>query len=338
MDFTKNVKEMNSIKKVSLSIDSLFRQNYSSTNTSNYVFQLPSPIENVLSMKISAVEIPNFWYMFSSLQRNNEFIITVYNYKIKNNNNIAHIQSTVYPITFPEGNYVNIDFVNFMNAYFLNIEGGLKNIVVEIDVNTGKTIFRARHKIDDAFIPCPFDSTTPYYSPDFYFTLDFRIPDIERPIYRNMGWTLGFTREFYLVLGENTFSTNFIPNTLTNPNHVITFHAYCKSEGTYGNSLYNYIFLDIEDNNKSFTSNEIISCLPDCYVKGNNIIARITVNTTSNSINLTSAADDISKTREYYGPVTISNLHIRLLDKFGELIELNGNNYSFLIEFTTIIV
>jgi len=323
-------------KKVSVSIDSLFRQNYSSTNTSDFPFYLPTPIENVTSIKITAVEIPNFWYMFSSSHRNNEFIITIYNYNIKNNNNITHIQSTIYPIIFPEGNYVNIDFVNFMNAYFLNIGGGLNYIVVEIDVNTGKTIFRARHKIDDSMMPSPFDSTTPYYSSDFYFTLDFRLPDLERPIYRNMGWTLGYTKEFYLVLGEQSFSTYFIPNTLTN--RVIIFNAYCKSEGSYGNSIYNYIFLDIEDGNKSFTSNEILSCLPDCYVKGNNIIARITVNTASNSINLTSAADAISKSREYYGPVTISILHIRLLDKFGEIIELNGNNYSFLIEFTTILL
>jgi hypothetical protein len=328
---------MDNIKKVSLSIDSLFRQNYSDTNTSDYLLQLPSPIENVLSMKIAAIEIPNFWYMFSSLNRNNEFIITVYNYVIKIDNiTTTTIQYTSYPIIFPEGNYVNVDFVNFINAYFLNIGGGLNYIIVEIDVNTGKTIFRARHKIDDTTMPSPFDSSTPYYCGDFYFALDFRLPDLERPIYKNMGWAMGYTKDFYLVLPEQSFSTYFIPNTITN--HLITFDAYCKSEGSYGNSIYNYIFLDIDDNNKSFTSNEIISCLPNCYVRGNNIIARITVNTASNSINLTTSADDISKTREYYGPVKISNLHIRLLDKFGELIDLNGNNYSFLIEFTTIIL
>jgi len=334
MDFINN----NSIKKVSLSIDSLFRQNYSSTNSSDYTFNLPTPMQNVLSMKITAVEIPNFWYMFSSFKRNNEFTITVHNYKIKDNLQTRLVEKMIYPIIFPEGNYLNIDFVNFINAYFLNIGEGLNFIVVEIDINTGKTIFRARHKIDDSLMTSPFDLNTPYYSPDFYFTLDFRIQDIERPIYKNFGWMLGYTKEFYLVLATNSFSTYFIPNTLTPSNRIITFNAYCKSESSYGTSVYNYIFLDLDDNNTSFTSNEILSCLSYSYINSNNIIARITVNTSSNSINLTSAADDISKKREYYGPVTISTLHIRLLDRFGEIIELNGSDFSFLIEITQVII
>jgi len=331
------IKDSISIKKISLSIDSLFRQNYQGSNASDFGIQLPTPIENVLSMKITAVEIPNFWYTFSSSHRSNEFIITTYNYIIKDiDNNPILIRSSVYPIVLPEGNYLNIDFVNLMNAYFLNIGGGLNYMVVEIDVNNGKTIFRARHIIDDSLMPSPYDQSTPYYSSGFYFTMDFRLPDIERPVYRNMGWTLGYTKEFYLVTHENSFSSNYIPNTLNTTNHVVTFNAFCRSESSYGSSINNYIFLDLADNNKNFTSDEIISCLPNSYLKGNNIIARITVNSSSNSINLTSAADAISKTREFYGPVTISGFHVRLIDKFGEILQLNGNDFSFLIEFTTI--
>jgi hypothetical protein len=329
-----------SITKVSLSIDSLFRQNYDNTNASNFVFVLPAPIQNVLSMKITAIEIPNFWYVFSSANRSNECIITVYNYKIKiGNNTITHVPSTSYPIVFPEGNYVHVDFVNIMTAYFTNIGGGLNYIVVEIDVNTGKTIFRARHKIDSTLLPSPFDTSTPYYSPDFYYTLDFRLQDeVERPLYKNMGWTLGYTKEFYLVTSQNSFSTLFIPNTLATPNHIVEFKAYCRSESTYGNSLFNYIFLDIDDYNKSFSSDEIISCLPNEYLEGNNIIARIMVNSTSNYINFTTASDAIIKTRKYFGPVTISAMNIRLLDKFGDILQLNGNDFSLLIEFTTSVV
>jgi hypothetical protein len=76
-----------------------------------------------------------------------------------------------------------------------------------------------------------------------------------------------------------------------------------------------------------------MSCLPRKYLQGNNIIARISVSSNSNSINFTSASDSIMKSRTYFGPVDISKLNIRLLDKFGELIEMNGNDFSFLIEF-----
>jgi len=288
-------------------------------------------------MKISAVEIPNFVYMFSSAKRETEFKITVYNYKIRNDTTTEIVNSTEYPIIIPEGNYLNVDFVNMINAYFLDRGGGLNYMILEIDVNSGKTIFRARHPIDDKSLPSPFDPSTPFYSPTFYFSLDFRIPDVERPIYRNLGWILGFKKEFYLVTPDKKLSTFFIPNSLDviNNNEII-FFAYCKSEGTYGNTLDNYIFLDIEDNNKNYSSDEIKTYLPGKYLKGDNILARITIDSTANSINFTSAADYITKTREYHGPVTISALKIKLFDKHGEILELNGNDFSFLIEFTTI--
>jgi hypothetical protein len=325
-----------SLKIVSLSIDSLFRDKSPNTSSSSFILNLPEPIENVLSMKITSVEIPNFLYMFSSEKRNNEFIITTYNYKFRDNNNdIITVPSSTYIIVFPEGNYLNIDFVNLINAYFINVGGGLDYIILEIDVNTGKTIFRARHQIDDALLPAPYDITTPFFSDNFYFSLDFRVSGIERPIYMNMGWTLGYTKDFYLVSYEKKSSTLFIPNKLITTNNNITFNSFCKSESSYGSSIYNYFFLDLEDNNKNFTSDEILSYLPNSYLQGNNIIARITLHTSPNSINFTTASDCISKTRNYYGSVKINRLNIRLIDRFGYTLDLNGNDFSFLIEFTT---
>lgn len=323
------------VNTLSLSVDSLFRENYNTTSSSNYTFNLPEPISNVISMKVTAIEIPNFWYMFSSNKRNNEFKIKVYNYKYQDaNENMIDVPSTEYHIIFPNGNYQNIDFVNYLTAYFNNIKGGLAYIIVEIDVNTGKTIFRARHPIDDSTKPSPYDLQTPFYSSNFYFTLDFRLSDnLERPIFKNMGWVLGFIKPFYIVNFDNKYETHFIPNDLDTINQIVTFNAYCKSESSYGNSINNYIFLDLDDFNKSFTLDEIMSCLPRKYLQGNNIIARISVNSISNSINFTTGSDSIMKSRTYFGPVEISKLNIRLLDKFGELIEMNGNDFSFLIEF-----
>lgn len=285
------------INSLSLSVDSIFRENYNTTSSSNFTFILPEPITNVISMKITAIEIPNFWYMFSSKKRNNQFKITVYNYKYQDlNENIISVPSTEYHIIFPDGNYQNIDFVNFLTAYFNNIKGGLEYIIVEIDVNNGKTIFRARNAIDDSTRPSPYDLTTPFYSSNFYFTLDFRLSDnLERPIFKNMGWVLGFIKPFYIVNFDNVYETHFIPNDLNTPNRLVTFNGYIKSESSYGNSINNYVFLDLDDFNKSFTLDEIMSCLPHSYLQGNNIIARISVNSTSNAINFTTASDAIMK-------------------------------------------
>ena len=322
-------------KKLSVSIDSLFRQNYYTTEGSNFLYTLPSPIKNVIKMSITALEIPHFWYQYNNKTKSNEFTITVFNYKITDPTNSSNppidVPSTTYVITMPDGNYMNVDMVNFLMNYFTNVGEGLAYMFVEIDVNSGTTVFRARHPTDSRVLPSPFDPTNPYYSPTFYFTLDFRVQsDPERPIYKNFGWSMGFNKPFYTIMAHNTYSTRF-----TNLSKAeVVYNAFVESEMGFGSSFHNYIFLDIDDFNKGFSNDNIISCLPDSYLVGNNIIARITITSGSNSINLSSAADAILKSREYYGPVTISQLNIRLLDRYGDVIDINRNDMSFLIEFT----
>jgi hypothetical protein len=323
-------------KTVSLSIDTVFRDDYYNTVSSNFVLNLPEPIENVIQTSISAIEIPNFWYHYSEIEGTNDFTIIVNNYKAADPLNASNppvlIDKSVYIIKLPDGNYNDVDMVNFLNNYFTNIGGGLAYIVVNIDINSGKTIFRARTPTDSKILPGPFDPTTPYYSPSFSYTLDFRsvtFPD--RPIYINLGWSLGFTKEIYTVTSANTYSTAFMAVTGA---PIITYSGYIASEAAFGSSYYNYIFLDLDDNNSSFSSDGIISYLPGKFFKGNNIIARITIASGSNSVNLSTAADFVFKTRKYYGPVTINSLNIRLLDRYGEVVNLNNNDFSFLIEFT----
>ena len=38
--------------------------------------------------------------------------------------------------------------------------------------------------------------------------------------------------------------------------------------------------------------------------------------------------------REYFGPVTLSNLNIQLLDEYGRLLDLNNMDYSFCLTLT----
>jgi len=325
------VKNQNYIKKVGISIDTLFRQNHINTSSSDFVYTLPNPVKNVLSMKVTAVEIPNFWYSFSSKNRSNEITITVYNFYQMNTDisNISFVSQAVNTILLPEGNYYNTDIINYMNSYFLNIQNGLQYIYFDIDTHKGKTIFRIRHPLDNQYLPSPYDSNTPYYSPTFYYTLDFRLQDnLERPLYLNMGWTLGFHKPTYIVSRANTYTNLFI---YTNGSGI-TYNGYIQGESTFGNNIDNYLFLDIEDYNKSFSSDTILSCLENSYLEGNNILARLTINSSSNTIDFTTSADAILKKRQYFGPVSIDTIHVRLLNKYGRVVDLTGNDFSFFIE------
>jgi hypothetical protein len=66
---------------------------------------------------------------------------------------------------------------------------------------------------------------------------------------------------------------------------------------------------------------------------GNNIMARVPsfnyVNTVS--IGLSSEFYVLNK-REYFGPVRLERMNIRLLDRFGKVIDLINNDYSIVFE------
>jgi hypothetical protein len=59
---------------------------------------------------------------------------------------------------------------------------------------------------------------------------------------------------------------------------------------------------------------------------GNNIIARIPVN------NSVFGDKQVQFKRDYFGPVTLERLRIRLLNKFGEVVSLQSNDFSFSLE------
>ena len=69
----------------------------------------------------------------------------------------------------------------------------------------------------------------------------------------------------------------------------------------------------------------------------NKIIARIPVTDSANTNMYNDNSDFITKQRTYATPVTINKLYIRLLDKYGDIIDNNNNDMSFLLEFTRII-
>jgi hypothetical protein len=46
-------------------------------------------------------------------------------------------------------------------------------------------------------------------------------------------------------------------------------------------------------------------------------------------------SDLIYKRRDYFGPVKIEKINIRLLDRYGEILDIVNNDYAIAIELTT---
>lgn len=153
----------NDIKKHILSIDSRFRQNPTSTASSNYFFQLPTPIKNVLRIRMTSLEFPNNYPFFHAGRSNVSFRILYMSG--------GYAKTSV--ITIPDGNYTAADMVNALTTIFQT--SGLSWMNVIFDFITGKFTFRG----------------------NTYFGIDTMYDTIDRPFDYGFGYYLGFLRNFY---------------------------------------------------------------------------------------------------------------------------------------------
>ena len=342
-----------------INIDSLFRTNYDNTNACDFMYTLAAPINNVISMRLSSLEIPNIWYDYSKEKHNNKFTLMLYNIPQKavnkdlnsnqtyiqeletfdnelveeeDNNNYENIQHT---IIIPDGNYSSEEFEEIVNNYFTNIGNGLQCLKFEISETSGKTIIRCKNKDDydvednsDEIIDV-YDDNNIYYSPNFSYILDFGVDQYrENVMEENCGWSLGFRSDMYSLSRTSIFEDNFH----SSPGKIL--RGYVESEGAYGTSMNNYFFLSVDDFNKNF-KNSIIADQNNSIL-GSTFIARIPISAPSNSIMNDNGSDGIFKTREYFGPVKIERLKVQIVDKYGKKIDLNKNDFSFTLECTQI--
>jgi hypothetical protein len=153
----------NDIQKHILSIDSRFRQNPTNSTSSNYYFQLPSPIKNVLRIRITSLEFPNNYPFFHASRSNVSFRIL--------NMSGGIVNTSV--ITIPDGNYTAADMEATLNILFA--KHGIGWLNAKFDFITGKYEFRGNK----------------------YFGLDTMYDTIERPFDYGLGYYLGYSRNFF---------------------------------------------------------------------------------------------------------------------------------------------
>jgi hypothetical protein len=142
------------------------------------------------------------------------------------------------------------------------------------------------------------------------FSINFGVSGLL--LQQTAGWSLGFRKQIYE--GASSYT----------------------SEGAYGASFDNYIFVDVDDFHSNFLTDAVVSVTQGLngspFYLGNTIMAKIPITTNSNTILFNNGSDLLFKTREYFGPVKLERLRIRLLNKFGTVIDMNDNDYSIAFE------
>ena len=308
-----------------LCVDTLFRENYSKTKSTDFIYKLPVYINNIVSMQLTSFEFPNMINIFSTENNSNTFEIGVYNVNTGQTDSSGNqiLTDTSYTIIIPDGNYVSNTFQTILNNMFQSTDSiGLKFLIAEVGLQKN-TIIRVNNLDMDTIGNFPYDSNDSYYSPNFYFKLHFAIEN--KPLYKTAGWMMGFRQETYTITQTNEYTS--LIDSLT----PIIYNGYLSSESSYGSTIDNYIFLEIDDYHNNFPTNTFVSTNTTSYI-GKNILARIVLTSGANTIVIDNASDCIFKKREYFGPIKLEKFRIRILNRFGEVIQLKQNDYSFVLE------
>lgn len=294
-----------------LNINTKFRKNYYNSNSTNFMIDLPEELKNVVSLSVQHVEIPETEYTFSSHNGTNEFTIELFD--LSSNGKMITNSLKKRTIRIQDGVYSGFMLADYLNGFVFN-DNSLNRIGCKYDELSRKfRITRDYKELEHRGVPYEDDNGIKKG-----FNIDWRLQsDLNRPIQMNMGWILGYRKQYY------SWEEDFVDISNVSYNK----HEGFNPEACFDPLVSKYYILSINDFNKNY-SNTISSPFQESAFNDDTAIAKIPHTPDApNYDNL-----NYKSTREYYGPVNITKLHIKLLDEMGRIVNLNNNDYAFSIE------
>ena len=287
-----------------LNIDTRFRDNMTTTNSSDFLVSLPVRLQKVVSMQISAFEFPVSFYGISSKYGNNYFYIEV------TSDLGGEIFTETCTVVIKDGNYNASDLIDEINTAMipLNDDGepdtnsSFNYIKFSLDISqtgsgTGKVIIEPLTSLQGQSVISIF----------LDFTRDINgIPD-KTPTTSKICMNLGFLKRKYEGGKSYTSETLIEPATIR------------------------YLYLAIDDFNNN-VNNHYISAFNQSILSPN-ILARISVKGSYFSLMMETDLITTTEPRKYFGPVDIQKLHIQVFDDHGRILDTNNSNFSFCILF-----
>ena len=284
------------ILRQNINIDTRFRENYYTSNASNFHVDLPIRLTKVVSLQLSAMEMPTTFYVISKVFGNNFFVIE-----------ITNVDLDPLIVTIPDGNYDYLGLQYYINNYLTTASSvDYQNIQCVVDINTpggagpsagsGKMIF---------------GSTSGTLSFSLNFLVDrYGNDDRQTPLPLKLGWLMGYREGYY----ENAYTY--------------------PSEGVVNLIGPRYIYLVVDDFNNNV--NDGFYGAFSSSILNKNILARISLQGSVFNVLSQNNNNLITTPRQYFGPVDIQKLQIQLLDEYGRILDLNNMDYSFCLSFQTV--
>jgi hypothetical protein len=321
------------------------RENFFGSLSTDATFYLPVKWKNVISISLASANIPNIMFTFSNDLGTNQLYIK---------EDVTGISGIV---VLPEGNYSAYDAslcavqggVSFAAALTsaINTQLGTAarfNVVIDpvtnfvTITNTTNTFTMNTIRKTDTFYCGPFNTQVvndetlftktkvpsgynkkckpyPSFCDQYTKTIIDETTDkalLKPAIYlQTMGYYMGFREIIYS--GAKSYT----------------------SESIFNNLYSSYLYFALDD----FTGSQQISNTFGILKNGildNNILAVIPITSKAFHLTFDNNNNYIYKKREYFGPVDISKISIKLLNQIGELVNLNEIDFPFGIQVTSL--
>jgi hypothetical protein len=330
-----------------INLNTRFRDNYDLTKSTDLVVYIPDVIKKIVSMKVSSIEIPNTYYNISAAFKNNMFSIITYtlNGDIVENSvrEIIRIQDGYYTPELLQ-DYLNLSIFGSSPLLEEPLDTSMNRIIAEYDGVRSRMLF----KLNTSIQPYTDDYADNSFNLQYRFDVDFSIGNgVEGNLdpRLNLGWMLGYRNEdpYYDFSSNYVFdftSGKFYSGGTVIPDEV----GYNLSEGINGefnvDMEMGYFLLDIDDG-QNHTGQLMMNVMGENSMGGNSIakiqVGRSERNSTNNVDNRVvticrNDTNEVLRKREYFGPVDIERMRIRLLDEYGRVVDLNGTDYSLTLE------
>jgi len=312
-------------------------------SSSDFLIELSDPLKNVLSLKLYSINLPYTWYNIDSADGNNFFIFTPTGLSGET-------------ISIESGNYKAADIVSDLSGIGHLLSSSLNTKTGKIKLNfdtSGQITF---YDITNS------DFNNSFRNNNLGWKLGFRdmtyVTDASNSIVADVPLVLLTTN--YLTLYIDEFNSNHLPKKLNginihNSKMKISRFFFNDISGSYmlnrsnfktststgvSYQQYNQGFPRQITQKQQYSINEILTNqnIDDntrhTFKEINNVFAILPVKINGLTIGdtITDFSGGIqSNTREYFGPVDIDKLHVKLFNEMGHIINLNGGDWSFVL-------
>jgi hypothetical protein len=337
---TNNVRYDKDVQIHVISIDSRFRPDQT-TNPSNFLFKLLTPIKNVISVRLSSLEIPNTWYTFSDIRGNTSMIVRVYGSFSRSGVQVDAKNPVIFGvdtrgiyvekrIIIQEGNYSSnsLNENDILIQLFFQLNSAFPSIIFA-NFSGGIVFSVIQNPISGLLTVACFQGANPPVT----YTI-FNQPG------RNDTATGGTNNT---GLTKLTFLFNFNDGIFSNRDnnwglgYNLGFRVYQTLPATSQTAS---ALVDVIDSNYVF-----LSLNPDWRVVEHNqpdssqtpAFAKIIIDAAKNDIVYDSGQNTITKQYFLKQPTNISSFKIAIVDEYEQYVQLEGGNVSLTLEITEVL-